>query len=438
VIEFFPDIETAKHLTGIESERELAAFFQKAGIPYKTYVSGGRISNIRIGHIFVETFVPYSNYRGAVIDEQGKTWIALDTSIKVLGYTENIPAALPDGISIPEIRDAYLAAVQTLTPLEYLRQVITQGDPDTAYQDFLRTRTLIPETLKILPASLQFKEIAITHEYTRIPDDLMHSVRFLASQTPSESFFDITLPAHGLSNRSVALTYEPETVEDQEIINSYGGLSNTPAYLVHLRPVLTVEGERLAVGTGGLPMGEDYTLSMKLISPNGTVHIENTHITGNLSVMGIVSQNAIEPEEIAFEEKNAERLLYEEAVQYIKRWNQAETELGSLLGLSLTRPIPTLVTLGGVIDVTYLLDTLHGFEWKGVYVDADLRALEAGVCDYSDDPAVTRRSFMQLSAVLRKNSYLLKRLTIQNFFDLIPNHYGNDLHISSIHIFDVQ
>lgn len=34
----------------------------------------------------------------------------------------------------------------------------------------MRTRSLIPETLKILPASLKFKEIAVTHEYARILD----------------------------------------------------------------------------------------------------------------------------------------------------------------------------------------------------------------------------------------------------------------------------
>jgi len=52
--------------------------------------------------------------------------------------------------------------------------------------------------------------------------------------------------------------------------------------------------------------------------------------------------------------KDAERLLYEAANHYIDRWNASENELASLLHLAIARPIPTLVTLGGVIDVTYL------------------------------------------------------------------------------------
>jgi len=122
--------------------------------------------------------------------------------------------------------------------------------------------------------------------------------------------------------------------------------------------------------------------------------------------MGIVAQRPIEPEEIPFEEKDAERLLFDAAINYIQRWNQAEDELSSLLRLSLSRPLPTLVTLGGVIDVTYLLDIPHGFDWKGVYVDADLRVIECGYGESITPDVIAqnkkdaqKRTFMQLSAL---------------------------------------
>ena len=35
-----------------------------------------------------------------------------------------------------------------------------------------------------------------------------------------------------------------------------------------------------------------------------------------------------------------------------------------------------VVVLGGVVDVVRLLDQPQGFEWKGVYIDADFRAVE--------------------------------------------------------------
>ncbi len=89
VVEFFPDIERAKNLTGIDDPSRIGQFFQKAGIPFKPIISGGKISNFQIEHIWVETQVLYANYRGAILDEYGKTWLPLDTSIKVAGYTYN-------------------------------------------------------------------------------------------------------------------------------------------------------------------------------------------------------------------------------------------------------------------------------------------------------------------------------------------------------------
>ncbi|MBM4136928.1 MAG: transglutaminase domain-containing protein, partial [Nitrospira sp.] len=91
VIEFFPDIEKVKNLTGIDDPSKIAEFFQKAGIPYKPVIAGGKIINFQVEHIWVESQIPYANYRGAILDEHGKTWLGLDTFIKTKGYTYNNP-----------------------------------------------------------------------------------------------------------------------------------------------------------------------------------------------------------------------------------------------------------------------------------------------------------------------------------------------------------
>ena len=413
-IEFFAGrdapIEKIKNLTGIDDPWKIAEFFQKAGIPFKPVISGGKISNFQIEHIWVESQIPYANYRGAIIDEHGKTWLGLDTSIKVLGYQYNNPvdifqqSAISDQLSA--IRDEYLSTIQTQTPLEYIEAKLSA----LGYQlsDLMRTKTLPPEDMKILPASMQFDQIKMTNEYTEIPDELKHKVKLSAfSGQPtanSNQLFEITLDTMKLSNKQIAISYEPETVEDQQIIDSYGGLDNTPAYLVKLRPVLKVNGERMVVGKDGLPMGSDYNLTIELISPSGTERITNTHIAGNLSTIGIVSQKATPntPSPLGGEgggegEKDAEQLLYEEAINYIDRWNQAEDELASLFHLTMTRPLPSVVTIGGLIDVTYLLNIPHGFGWKGIFMDADMRAVE--VIGKGIDSTQRQKIFMDLSGL---------------------------------------
>ena len=304
-----------------------------------------------------------------------------------------------DDISEPSIKPAYKGGDKVVTDddlkdteyapiseLEYVRSYLNT-EPGTlnsglTYDDLLMTRTLIPEVMNILPASMQYVQKTITSEYTEIPDELMHKVRFRATDTNDSELLNSELRTFKLSNQKITITYEPETVEDQEIINSYGGLDNTPSYLVSLRPALIVNGERIVIARDGLPMGADYKLAIELISPNSTEKVENTHIVGNLSVIGIVSQKTVQTQKTVLSsefkvqsEKTADGLLYEEAMNYIERWNQAEDELASLLHLSIARPIPAVVTVGGVIDVTYLLDMPHGFQWKGVYIDASLRSV---------------------------------------------------------------
>ena len=95
--------------------------------------------------------------------------------------------------------------------------------------------------------------------------------------------------------------------------------------------------------------------------------------------------------------------------------------MASLFHLSITRPLPTVVTLGGMIDVTYLLDMPHGFTWKGVYVDADLRRVEAVVSTQQSATSgqLTAESservklFMQLSSL--QGSILENRIFEDDF-----------------------
>ncbi len=434
----FPSLDQAKNLTGIDDPSKIAEFFQKTGIPHKLIIAAGNIANFQIEHVWVESLIPYSNYRGAIIDEHGKTWLGLDTSIKVTGYAYNAPLNILQELSLDGLRDEYLGAVRTETPLEYTKTYIetylNQKHPGMTYNDLLQTKTLIPEVMNILPASMQYDQIAVTHEYTDIPDDLKHTVRFTASDTNNNELFALTIDALQLSNRKITVSYEPETVEDQEIIDSYGGLGNTPAYLVRLRPVLKVDEDMVVAGKDGLPAGMDYDLTLELVSPSGTERITNTQITANLSSIGIVAGKAIIPEAVSEEEKDAETILHEETINYIDRWNHAEDELASLLHLTFTRPIPTVTTIGGVIDVTYLLDVPHGCEFKGIYVDATVRAVETVVAHGNASALEDRqKTFMELSALqgsilenrIFEDDFKVESMSTAKFFQVVNSQSAN-------------
>ncbi len=94
---------------------------------------------------------------------------------------------------------------------------------------------------------------------------------------------------------------------------------------------------------------------------------------------------------------NAVDLLHGTALDYIDRWNRDERELAELFNLSIARPLPTLVTLGGMMAVTELLGQPQSASWQGLFIDADLRSVEVVTRNASDDNRLI--DFMQISAL---------------------------------------
>ncbi len=364
----------------------------------------------------METQIPYANYRGAAMDGHGPSWLGLDSSIKAAGYTFNTPLDFPQDVDLPTVADEYLQTYRDETPLDFLQTQVQTALADSGeYTAVLSSRELNEEILNIVPSSLQFRQIAVTGEYADLPSDLVHQARFVAKGPEGEELFDVTLNVHALSNQQVLMEHEPETVEDQEIINSYGGLGNTPAYMVNLRPVLKVGGESMAVARDGYPVGEDYSLDITFISPNGEIAVSNAMVNGARAYLGVFSQKAESLKTVADEDKNAARILQEVAVSYVDQWNQAEDELASLLRLCISRPVPTLVVVGSMVNVTDLLGAPHGFDWKGVYVDADLRCTSVSPAAAGDDSGQAITAFMYYSSM---QGSILEDVVLTEAFDV--------------------
>jgi len=418
VVEFFPDLDMARRLTGIDDAARIGEFLRKAGIPHQAVMSGAEIVNYQLEHIWVETLIPYANYRGALADTQGKLWLPLDTSFKVADFNETGELDLSSQAEQPlaSLRDDYLGSSEDLMPLEFVRtqveSLLAAGAPDVLYNSALHRRDHQPETLHILSAVPQFTELAVTGEYQQLPEELIHKVRFTASDAGPESelVFDLTLPVRDLSNQKVQISYQAESLADQETINSWGGLDNTPSYLVRLRPVLVVKGVRQVVGQKGFAVGDQFDLTVTMQSPSTSVTTENRVIAGYPQLLGIVAQDVVLPQAVA-ENAVADELLYQAALAYIEAWNRDETQLAELHNLVLARPLPTLVSLGGMMKVTELLGQPQSVSWQGLFLDADLRSVEAVVRNAGDDSRLL--TFMQLSAL--QGSALEHRVLEEHF-----------------------
>ena len=82
------------------------------------------------------------------------------------------------------------------------------------------------------------------------------------------------------------------------IIEEYGGITNVPAYLVEMKPVLMVEGEIVASG-GAVTLGEEQQFVMEFVALGG----EKDRVVNDVTVgvyhaitldMGRVSKRLVE------------------------------------------------------------------------------------------------------------------------------------------------
>ncbi|MCP4549445.1 MAG: hypothetical protein GY835_23565, partial [bacterium] len=279
VASFFPDLSVALDLTGLDNAVDVAHLFRLSGIPHEFEIRNGEIVNIRFEHTWVESYIPYGVHRGTSLRDTEKHWMAMCTTLKVRDFISNRPDPILEVIPLHGIRGEYLQTVRAETPLSFLKNHIeiflSTHKPDIDYKDLLKVRTLPPERFSVLPASLQFNEIAVNQESTSIPEELVHMTRFIASGQ-GEVYFDESVETYALSNEELKITFEPASIEDQIISNTYGGIDSTPPHLFRVRPVLVLgKSRRIAVGESGMQMGRPFDLEIRLTTPNGEERFSN-------------------------------------------------------------------------------------------------------------------------------------------------------------------
>jgi hypothetical protein len=75
---------------------------------------------IRVERVWAEAYLPYANYRGALLDAHEKVWVPLDPGFKRLAPPEGIDLRSL-GFEPDKVFDDYLAEAPGRTPLEAYR-----------------------------------------------------------------------------------------------------------------------------------------------------------------------------------------------------------------------------------------------------------------------------------------------------------------------------
>ncbi|MBO8171535.1 MAG: hypothetical protein H0Z33_06585 [Bacillaceae bacterium] len=283
-------VEQAMNWAGAETPEAAIRVLGSAGIPVTGVVSQGKVTAVRMEHVWAEAYVPYENYRGQGERTGTHVWVPLDPSFKQ--YTEkegldfqqfgeinqdtiframNDSARSGDGLStayvnMQSIQQQVLQAVDELET--YVQDNDLAGAP---LEELIGGRDIVEENLGLLPLSLPYEIVEVSDEFREVPDALSDRIGFRISgadpfgfQFYGEADFEYQARAVDLYGKRLTLSWVPATQEDEDIIEEYGGLFQTPAYLVQVKPVIKADGEVIAEGQPvGLGYNQQFTIDMQ-------------------------------------------------------------------------------------------------------------------------------------------------------------------------------
>ncbi len=375
---------------GVDDAATAASLLATAGMQATAYGDGyGNIVAIAFNHVWVAAYVPYGNYRGIANDDTGKMWVPLDPSLKAYDYAPavDIPAAM--GFNAEAFIDSYITTMHEPSPVElYLQQIeawMATNRPDLAYpDDAFRARSVVPDTLEFLPASPPFIVLSKDAEYAEIPASARHRIRFVIEDNYGYTLLDHTVNLPTIASRRVTISYIPATPADEATIASYGDLYLTPPNLIHLKPVLRVDGAAVATG-GSIAAGISHYSDMHFLPPSGDSNevpaVYNNITAGAYQGIGIdtyrvgmgifvpATDGALPDTDGITGEK-----LYRTAMAYLDRVDQADRTIAETMQMAFTTSVSEAI-VENVITVWTSYGTPVDWEWRGLIVDADRKII---------------------------------------------------------------
>ena len=395
--------EQAMAWTGLDEPRTAASLLTTAGLDGLAIVNGPDVVAVRCTRVWVEAWVPYSNYRGVPNDDTGKGWVPLDPAFKENAVTpgEDVLAAM--GFDTDAYLADYIATVRAQSPLEKLQADIQAwldvNRPGKTVADIERTLSIRELNLGLLPASLPYQLVSVSGRLSELEASKRYHVRFHLHDGGT-TFLDYTISLPELITKRLTVDYVGATPSDQQTIDGFGGIYETPPNLVNVVPRLKLDGVAVATSVNFSRMGYTHDWDMHFLQPSGDQNQQpvssNEIIAGNgqavafdtfLDVpLGDLSTSDTDPNLL-------ESTLTDTAREYLHRVDTGEDVASRLMRMVALVDVSEAIVENS-IKVTYSLSVPVTFEWTGLIVDADRRIVGPFAADGSAGKSVP---FMKLT-----------------------------------------
>jgi RHS repeat-associated protein len=270
-VDLTPD--QAMAFTGTETPAAAASALVSSGFPARQLATGNTVTAIEMELAWVRAYVPYQNYRGIGVAPggQGSVWAHLAPSIKRYQSTANATNLVG---KIPFDLEAYLSREQPKSPVDTWEDQVRaylQANPAlncTTLEGAQKNRVPIADQLPLLPETLPMQVAQRLAVFSDVPSAFKHTVEIIARTSGGAAEIDYSASIAALYGKPLAVQYDPATAADAATIAAHGGLDNTPAYLVQLRPVLYSADIAQATGPIGDTPGLNQSWRLHFNVPN--------------------------------------------------------------------------------------------------------------------------------------------------------------------------
>lgn len=250
----------AHNYTGVDTAQQAASMLTTANVParveFRQLTAGGAfVPHVVVRVMAVRAHVPYADYRGITTGHPGVAgWVPLVPSIK--DYDVQTPVDLRAGAAFDF--DAYLGGLTSDSPREAWEQqlrdyILAEGLECETLAKAQPLRTIVPENLPYLRSEYPAVHLETLGETVDLSADQREFVELTLRTPRGAQLFTVDLPLAQLYAKRISLTYEPATADDQQILDTFGGIEHTPLYLIELAATLRIDGVVAATGAPQAP-----------------------------------------------------------------------------------------------------------------------------------------------------------------------------------------
>lgn len=279
--------EQALSLTGADTLQIAAQIMASGGTKITAVLADGEISTIRMEHVWVRTYVPYSDYRGAGNAAGEMLAIDLDTGIKKYKKVKSIC----DFLDKESVQKELCNTPSSLTENEvgerikmWVQQFREQADAEV----YLTRRIIEKKQETYLPLSLQYNVIKENKTFWSPSEQDSDRVELMMAGESLGTYF-----SWELAEKEVLLSFRPADETEEEIYRCYASVFDIPSYAIRMKPILLVDGEVKAEGSSALyaTLGEQVDFSIMLHSCKKTSIIKNDVTYGSMYAITLNTQN---------------------------------------------------------------------------------------------------------------------------------------------------